>query len=128
MRSCATRTCGVSSASCPAPGIIGHLRPSHYEDVCIVRVNNLVEKSVWSSVTTKSMRGGGLGGRRDGVDQVFSQSFLGRAKDRLLARLDDPTKHWKYNPGDVDERAKWPAYWRPIKRAGACNTKRAPGT
>ena len=31
-------------------------------------------------------------------------------KERLLARLDDPTKHWKYNPGDVDERAKWPAY------------------
>jgi len=31
-------------------------------------------------------------------------------KQRLLARLDDPTKFWKYNPGDVDERALWPAY------------------
>ena len=29
---------------------------------------------------------------------------------RLLARLDDPSKHWKFNPGDIDERAKWPAY------------------
>ena len=28
-------------------------------------------------------------------------------KERLLARLDDPTKHWKYNPGDLDERAHW---------------------
>ena len=31
-------------------------------------------------------------------------------KERLLARLDDPTKHWKFNPGDLDERAHWPAY------------------
>ena len=31
-------------------------------------------------------------------------------KERLLARLDDPDKHWKYNPGDLDERALWPAY------------------
>jgi polyphosphate kinase 2 (PPK2 family) len=31
-------------------------------------------------------------------------------KERLLARLDDPTKHWKFNPGDVDERAHWSAY------------------
>ena len=31
-------------------------------------------------------------------------------KARLLARLDDPTKHWKYNPGDIDERQHWPAY------------------
>ena len=31
-------------------------------------------------------------------------------KERLLARLDDETKHYKYNPGDVDERALWPAY------------------
>ena len=30
--------------------------------------------------------------------------------ERLLARLDDPDKHWKYNPGDLDARAKWPAY------------------
>jgi polyphosphate kinase 2 (PPK2 family) len=29
---------------------------------------------------------------------------------RLLARLDDPTKHWKFNPGDIDERGEWPAY------------------
>lgn len=31
-------------------------------------------------------------------------------KERLLARLDDPTKHWKYNPGDVDERQLWWEY------------------
>jgi polyphosphate kinase 2 (PPK2 family) len=33
-------------------------------------------------------------------------------KDRLAARLDDPTKHWKYNPADLDERARWDDYQR----------------
>jgi len=46
---------------------------------------------------------------------------------RLQARLDDPTKHWKYNPGDVDERQLWPdymdAYHAAIER---CNTADAP--
>jgi polyphosphate kinase 2 (PPK2 family) len=31
-------------------------------------------------------------------------------RERLAERLDRPDKHWKYNPGDVDERAKWPKY------------------
>ena len=41
-------------------------------------------------------------------------------KERLLARLDDPTKHWKFNPADIDERAHWPALPRRVRdRAGA---------
>jgi len=48
-------------------------------------------------------------------------------RERLEARLDDPTKHWKYNPGDVDERKLWPdymdAYHAAIER---CNTPEAP--
>ncbi|MFP5283557.1 MAG: polyphosphate kinase 2 family protein, partial [Actinomycetes bacterium] len=48
-------------------------------------------------------------------------------KERLPARLDDPTKHWKYNPGDVEERAKWPlysaAYAEVLRR---CSPDRAP--
>ena len=48
-------------------------------------------------------------------------------KERLIARLDDPTKHWKYNPGDVDERAKWPAYLEAYRAVlERCNTERAP--
>ena len=48
-------------------------------------------------------------------------------KERLLARLDDPTKHWKYNPGDVDERAKWPAYTEAYEAAlERCSTQHAP--
>ena len=48
-------------------------------------------------------------------------------KERLLARLDDPTKHWKYNPGDVDERALWPAYREAYEIAlERTNTEHAP--
>ena len=48
-------------------------------------------------------------------------------KERLLARLDDPTKHWKYNPGDLDERALWPAYREAYEIAlERTNTEHAP--
>ena len=48
-------------------------------------------------------------------------------KDRLLARLDDPTKLWKYNPGDVDERSLWPAYQEAYEAAlEKCSTDDAP--
>jgi polyphosphate kinase 2 (PPK2 family) len=46
---------------------------------------------------------------------------------RLLQRLDDPTKHWKYNPGDVDERKLWPEYQQAYADALAnCSTRHAP--
>ena len=48
-------------------------------------------------------------------------------RERLLARLDDPTKHWKYNPGDIDERARWPAYREAYEIAlERTNTEHAP--
>jgi polyphosphate kinase 2 (PPK2 family) len=47
--------------------------------------------------------------------------------ERLLQRLDDPTKHWKYNPGDLDERKLWPAYQEAYQDALAhCSTETAP--
>ena len=48
-------------------------------------------------------------------------------KERLLARLDDPAKHWKFNPGDVDERELWPAYREAYEIAlERTNTEHAP--
>jgi PPK2 family polyphosphate:nucleotide phosphotransferase len=112
----------------PTPGLIGIFDRSHYEDVLVVRVNNLVDEAVW-------------GKRYDEINawendlvedgMVLIKCFLNisstEQKDRLLARLDDPTKHWKYNPGDVDERAKWPAYMEAYQAVlERCNTERAP--
>jgi polyphosphate kinase 2 (PPK2 family) len=48
-------------------------------------------------------------------------------KERLMARLDDPTKHWKYNPGDIDERALWLAYVDAYEAVlERCSTQHAP--
>jgi polyphosphate kinase 2 (PPK2 family) len=48
-------------------------------------------------------------------------------KARLMARLDDPTKHWKYKPGDVDERLLWDDYRQAYEIAiERCNTEDAP--
>jgi hypothetical protein len=47
--------------------------------------------------------------------------------ERLVARLDDPTKHWRYHPGDLDERALWPAYQEAYRVAlERTHTPRAP--
>src|SRR5688500_17224594 len=95
----------------PEPGIIGIFDRSHYEDLLIVRVNNLVEESVWSQ-RYDDIKAWEEALAADGT--VLIKCFLNissaEQKARLLARLDDPTKHWKYNPGDVDERAKWTLY------------------
>ena len=48
-------------------------------------------------------------------------------RERLLARLDKPDKHWKFNPGDVDERARWSDYQQAYADAlENCNTEHAP--
>jgi len=89
----------------PPAGSIGIFDRSHYEDVLIVRVRNLVPEDVWSgrydeiNAWEKKLSDGGL---------VFLKCMLHISKteqqERLLARLVEPDKRWKYNPGDVDER------------------------
>jgi len=112
----------------PTPGLIGIFDRSHYEDVLVVRVHKLVDESVWS------MRYDEINAwEEDLVEQgtVLIKCFLhissAEQKDRLLARLEDPTKHWKYNPGDVDERVKWLAYQEAYTAAlEQCSTQHAP--
>jgi PPK2 family polyphosphate:nucleotide phosphotransferase len=112
----------------PAAGLIGIFDRSHYEDVLVVRVHNLVDESVWSKRYDEINAW-----EKDLVehDTVLIKCFLNissvEQKERLMARLDDPTKHWKYNPGDVDERAKWPAYMEAYRAVlERCNTEHAP--
>jgi PPK2 family polyphosphate:nucleotide phosphotransferase len=112
----------------PEPGLIGIFDRSHYEDVLIVRVNNLVEESVWSK-RYDEINAWEEGLVADGT--VLIKCFLNissaEQKARLAARLDDPTKYWKYNPGDVDERAKWPLYQQAYRAVlERCSTQHAP--
>lgn len=112
----------------PPVGSIGIFDRSHYEDVLIVRVRNLVPEDIWSGRYNeindweKKLTDGGL---------VFLKCMLHISKEeqqqRLLDRLADPTKHWKYNPGDVDERQLWDQYQEAYQVAlTRCSTDYAP--
>jgi PPK2 family polyphosphate:nucleotide phosphotransferase len=112
----------------PPPGMIGIFDRSHYEDVLVVRVNQLVARSVWSKrydeINAFEER---LAANGTILIKCFLHISADEQKKRLLARLEDPTKHWKYNPGDVDVRAKWPDYQEAYADAlERCSTQHAP--
>lgn len=97
----------------PTPGHIGVFDRSHYEDVLIQRVRGFadddeIERRYGAIVDFEREL------VEDGVTVIKCMLHVGpeEQKARLLERLDNPEKHWKYNPGDVDERAMWPAYRR----------------
>jgi len=115
-------------ARLPAPGQIGVFDRSHYEDVVVVRVLDLVEPRTWR--------------RRYGTINRFEERLVAdgtrmikcflhiskeESKDRLLRRLDKPDKLWKFKPGDIDSRADWgplmQAFGDALER---CNTEAAP--
>ena len=95
----------------PPPGLIGIFDRSHYEDVLIARVRRLVPVKTWEKRYAEINRFE-RSLVEDGVQIVkcFLHISPEAQKERLLARLDDPQKQWKFNPDDVDERQRWPAY------------------
>jgi PPK2 family polyphosphate:nucleotide phosphotransferase len=112
----------------PRPGRLGVFDRSHYEDVLVVRVHDLVPRSTWSRRYAAINR---FEARLVSDDVRVVKVFLHISKEeqrqRLLARLDDPTKHWKFNPRDVDERAFWADYQEAYAAAlERCNTGAAP--
>lgn len=95
----------------PGPGKIGAFDRSHYEDVLIARVHELAEPDeIERRYGAINDFEAGLveGGTK--IVKCFLHISAETQKERLLARLDNPEKHWKYNPGDVDERARWADY------------------
>ena len=95
----------------PQPGYLGVFDRSHYEDVLIARVRQLADPDelerrypAINDFERELVDGGTT------VVKCMLHISPEEQKERLLARLDDPTKHWKYNPGDVDERALWSSY------------------
>ena len=95
----------------PEAGMVGVFDRSHYEDVVIARVHGLVPEYVWQG-RYEEINHFEDELRRDGTRVVKCLLHISRreSRERLLARLDDPTKHWKFAPGDVDEREHWDAY------------------
>jgi PPK2 family polyphosphate:nucleotide phosphotransferase len=95
----------------PARGEIGIFNRSHYEDVLIVRVHGLVPAKRWRR-RYEHIRNFEKMLTDEGVTIV--KFFLAIDRDeqraRLQDRVDDPTKRWKFNPGDLAERARWDDY------------------
>jgi PPK2 family polyphosphate:nucleotide phosphotransferase len=112
----------------PPAGRVGAFDRSHYEDVLIVRVRSLVPESTWQGRYEEINRWESelVAGGTALVKVMLHLSYEEQAR-RLAARLDDPTKHWKYNPADLDERALWSdyqvAYGDMLSR---CSTQAAP--
>ncbi|MBO0980400.1 PPK2 family polyphosphate kinase [Microbacterium sp. SD291] len=95
----------------PEPGFIGVFDRSHYEDVLIARVRALapaeeIERR-YDAINDFEARVAGSGIR---IVKVMLHISPDEQKERLMERLDRADKHWKYNPGDVDERMLWPDY------------------
>jgi PPK2 family polyphosphate:nucleotide phosphotransferase len=112
----------------PKPGKIGVFDRSHYEDVLAARVRGVVERRVWGRRYRSINRFEeqlAAGGTR--VVKCFLHISAEEQRARLLARLEDPTKLWKYNPGDLEDRALWADYMAAYADAlERCNTEAAP--
>ncbi len=95
----------------PANGELVIFNRSHYEDVLVVRVHNYVAKEVWSkryeqiNAFEKLLAENGTT-----ILKFFLHISKDEQKERLQARLDDPTKHWKFSLGDLGERKLWDDY------------------
>jgi PPK2 family polyphosphate:nucleotide phosphotransferase len=95
----------------PPAGFVGVFDRSHYEDVLVARVRSLAAPEVITeryrqiNDFERELVAGGTT-----IVKVMLQISLEEQKARLQARLDEPGKNWKYNPGDLDERALWPQY------------------
>jgi PPK2 family polyphosphate:nucleotide phosphotransferase len=112
----------------PTAGEIGIFDRSHYEDVLVVKVHELaplaeIERR-YDAINAFEQRL-----VEDGTTLVKCMLHISadEQRGRLLARLDDPTKQWKFKPGDVDERARWDDYRAAYETAlERCSTEAAP--
>lgn len=92
----------------PRNGQIVVFNRSHYEDIIAVRVKKLYPKEVWKPryqhiIDFERM----LAEEGTTIVKLFLHISKDEQKDRLQARLDNPAKHWKFNPDDLKDRARW---------------------
>ncbi len=112
----------------PRRGQVGIFNRSHYEDVLIVRVHKLVPDHQWRSRYDRINEFERLL-VDSGVTIVKCYLHISREeqRERLQARLDDPTKLWKFRREDIAERKLWDDYQRAYDDAlTKCNTEYAP--
>jgi len=102
----------------PGPGMLGVFDRSHYEDVLAGRVRELAPPAVIERRYKEIVRfESQLVDEGVTLVKVFLHLSPWEQKQRLLARLDDSAKRWKFDPSDLDDRALWPAYQRAYEAA-----------
>jgi PPK2 family polyphosphate:nucleotide phosphotransferase len=95
----------------PAKGELVIFNRSHYEDVLVVRVHNIVPPEVWSKRFDQINEfERNLVENGTTILKFYLHIDMDEQKNRLQARLDDPAKHWKFRLGDLAERKLWPDY------------------
>lgn len=112
----------------PQKGMIGIFNRSHYEDVLIARVHELVPKKVIEdryeqiNAFEKHLSANGVT-----ILKFCLHISKEEQKQRLQSRLDRPDKHWKFSSGDLAERTLWDAYQKAFSKAiSECSTPWAP--
>ncbi len=112
----------------PRKGEIGIFNRSHYEDVLVVRVHDLVPKTIWSrrydEINDFERH---LAANGTTIVKFFLTIDKDEQRDRFQARYDDPTKRWKFSMGDLEERRLWDDYQAAFDDAlSNCSTAHAP--
>jgi len=112
----------------PRTGMIGIFNRSHYEDVLVAKVRGLAPKEAIEqryeqiNAFEKHLTENGVT-----ILKFMLHISKDEQRERLQERLDDPNKHWKFNPGDLEDRARWDefqaAYETMLDR---CSTAHAP--
>jgi PPK2 family polyphosphate:nucleotide phosphotransferase len=112
----------------PRRGEIGIFNRSHYEDVVTVRVHGKIDaQTVRQRIHTINSFERGLADDGVTIVKVFLHISKEEQAERLRARLEDPTKHWKFASADLEERARWDLYQAAFADAiSATSTEAAP--
>ncbi|MCW3839264.1 hypothetical protein ONA70_04020 [Micromonospora yasonensis] len=112
----------------PPPGYVGIFNRSHYEDVLVARVESLVDEATWQARydLINDFERELADGAVTLVKVMLHISYVEQG-ERLMERLTDPTKYWKFNPSDLDTRARWDDYQAAYADAlTRCGTDTAP--
>ncbi|MEZ6115815.1 MAG: polyphosphate kinase 2 family protein [Pirellulaceae bacterium] len=112
----------------PPAGMIGVFNRSHYEDVLVVRVDQLVPEAVWRP---RYQMINDFERLLTSTGTTILKFFLHISKDeqrqRFQDRLDDPEKHWKFDSADLEKRKKWETYQDAFEEMlNECTTEHAP--
>jgi PPK2 family polyphosphate:nucleotide phosphotransferase len=111
----------------PGPGLVGAFDRSHYEDLLVPRVQGELDDAALDARVAEVVAfEADLVASGTRLVKVFLHLSPQEQRERLLARLDDPAKRWKFDPADLDARARWDDYRTAYERVLAATGAAAP--